>query len=234
MPGMLKTCVALCWFLCVGVGACKKHPPAKPAAPAISPMTQRSNPSSARLPPLTPAEVRALLTEDKISRFAIYQMERMRTIDDVAPPTPATAPKGQTAAPKPQDPTAAGERRANPAAARQAALAKSGLSEEEAAKLNQLLRAYYTSLFHMQLAIKRDEESRTAREAANAKSRKPGADDHGLSNLRRDQEKLIAAMRREFAARYGDDALKLVQKHEPEFATINERKFGGGIHPPMR
>jgi hypothetical protein len=221
-------------FLCAGWGACKKHPPVKPAAPAISPRAQQPNPPTAQLPRLTPEEAKALLTEDKISRFATYQKERMRATLDVVRPAPAAPRKGQTAAPQPQGPLSADERRAKLAAARQAALTKSGLSEEELGKLNQLLRPYYARLFHMQLAIKRAEKTLAELEAAKAKGKGQSDHDHGLPNVKRAQANQVTAARKDFAARYGDEALKLVQKHESEFFTINERVFDSGIHHLMR
>jgi hypothetical protein len=84
---------------------------------------------------LDPTEAKALLTADKLARFATYQKTVSSPASD-ATGTGKGAKTGMGAAP------AGDDHAARFAAARKTALDKSGLTQDEAAKLTQLLTPY--------------------------------------------------------------------------------------------
>ena len=84
---MVKTSFVACMSLFVFLGACKQDAPASPTAP-VSPTAARRAPIPpppmlpARAVGPAPAELTALLTEDKVAHFATYQKEMLAATAD--------------------------------------------------------------------------------------------------------------------------------------------------------
>jgi hypothetical protein len=223
--------VCLPWLLFLG--ACKKREPASPPVPA---RPTRSQPPIPPPPPPPPGvdspEVTELLTEDKLKRFLTYQKEL------VAPP-PAEATPGTAAAQKTgtysKKPAEAAVPRDDRAARVAAGLKKSGLSQDEAAKLSRLLVPYYARVATMQDAMKRSEAARLRLEEAKKAGKEPNPVDKAMEKALGDQSRRIEAVRTEFASRYGAERFALLQKHEADFLPIQLKMMNaamGGMRMP--
>jgi hypothetical protein len=170
-----------------------------------------------------------LLTEDKLSRFATYQKEMLPATGDAVGAGVAAYQKGGTDQKKFQGAMANDDRTARVAATAEAALKKSGLTQDEVSKLSRVVSAYYARTYALQDAVKKGGEVRAKIEAAKAKGKEPGPVDVAMDKAYGEQLTRIESVRNNFAARYGQDALALVKKHEPEFFTINEKMVGAAM-----
>jgi hypothetical protein len=180
------------------------------------------------------SDAKALLTEDKLSRFATYQKEMLSVMGDASGMGMAAFQKGGTDPKKFQGAMAADERTAKVAAAGQAALEKSGLTREEAAKLGRIVMPYYMRNYAMQDGVKKAEEVRARIAEAKAHGREPSPVDTAMDKMYGEQLIRIEAARNDLAAQYGEDALVLIKKHGPEFLVISEKIMGAGMKGMMR
>lgn len=150
-----------------------------------------------------------LLSEDKLARFATYRKEML--------------------------PVAGG---AVGAGSRQAALEKSGLSQDEVYKLNRVVTPYYARTYAVRDAVQRAAEVRAKIERAKAEGDTPSPIDIAMDRLYGGQLARLEVLRKDFATDYGEDALTVVQKHESDFHAIHERILGaataGPAHRPYR
>jgi hypothetical protein len=239
MRAMVKTSFVACLSLFVLLGACKKDAPASPTAP-VSPTAARRAP----IPPLpapparvvgpAPAELTALLTEDKLAHFAAYQKEMLAATADATGLGLAAYQKSGTDSKKFQNAVAADDRAAKVAAVSQAALEKCGLTQDEVSKLNHAVTPYYARLYAMQDALKKAGEVHARIEEAKAKGKEPSPVDTAMDKVYGEQSNRIETMRKDFAAKYGEDGLAVVKKHEPEFMVINEKMMAAAMGGMMR
>jgi len=235
MRAMKKTAILACLPLVLFLGVCKKQEPAKPksGSPALA------------LPPVPPPpapppgpgspEVKELLTEDKLKSFLTYQKEAMAATTDATAAGTAALQKSGTEVKPPGDGVAKDERAAKLAAA----LEKSGLRQDEVAKLGRLLVPYYARIAGMQEMMKRSEAARLRLEEAKRTGQEPNSVDKAMEKALGDQSKRIEAVRAEFASRYGEEGLALLQKHEADFLPIQLKMMSaamGGMgmrRPPL-
>lgn len=178
-------------------------------------------PAAAALPSLDPTEAKALLTEDKLGRFAAYQ----KTISSLTGDGMGMGMQARTKTGM-QGAASADDRSAKLAAARKSALDKSGLTQDEIGKLTQLLTPYYARVRAMErlfgkTAATKGEQSQPAPPAGSMEAARLKAQD--------DQRAQLEAMRREFAMQYGAKALELVKKHEPELASLDHQTAGAAM-----
>ena len=173
--------------------------------------------------------MKGLLTEDKLTRFATYQTAMLSATSDATRLGLAAYQKGGTDPKKFQNAMAGDDRAAKVAAAAQAALAKSGLTQDEVGKLSRVASAYYARGYVLLDAGKRAEEVNARIETAKAKGKEPSPVDVAMAKAHADQASRFETVRKEFAARYGQDALTLMQKHEPEFFEINKQMMGAAM-----
>jgi hypothetical protein len=235
---MQKRLIVACLSLAAVLGACKKAEPVKPAtvpappAPKARPAAPTPSPAAAAV--VNTGDAKVLLTEDKISRYATYQKEMLPIMGDAAGLGMAAYQKGGTDAKKFQGAMAADDRTAKIAAASQAALTKSGLSQDEVSKIGRIVTSYYARTYVMQDAVKKADETRANIAAAKAQGKQPSLVDTAMDKMYSEQLTRFEAARKEFATQYGEDALALVKKHEPEFFAINEKIMGATMKGLMR
>jgi len=170
--------------------------------------------------------MKALLTEDKLSRFATYQKEVLTATSEAvgkgmtAHQQSGTDPEKLPGAMTDNDPAA------KVAAASKTALDRGGLTQEEVFKLNQVVTSYYARGYAARDAGKKAEEVRARIAEAKAKGKPPNPVDAALDKVYSDQLARFEDVRTEFAATYGDDAMAVVKEHEPDFFAINEKIIG--------
>jgi len=236
---MVKTSFVACMSLFVFLGACKQDAPASPTAP-VSPTAARRAPIPpppmlpARAVGPAPAELTALLTEDKVAHFATYQKEMLAATADATGLGLAAYQKGGTDSKKFQNAVAADDRAAKVAAVSKAALEKSGLTQDEVSKLSRAATPYYARLYDMQDALKKAGEVHARIEVAKAKGKEPSPVDTAMDKVYGEQSNRIETMRKDFAAKYGENALAVMKKHEPEFMAINEKMMANAMGAMMR
>jgi hypothetical protein len=210
--------------------ACKKQEAAEPAASPVPPPL-----ASAKAPPPrppfarparptgpSPTEVKPLLTEDKVTRFATYQKEISTMTTEAVGVGLSAHRKAGTDPKKLEKAVVADDRSATLAAASQAALKKSGLTQNEVTKLTQVLTPYYSRLYALERMFGRSGGDETP-------AKKPGAIAEAMARVREKRAARAAAVRQEFSERYGEDALALVKQHEPEFFAINEKMMNAAM-----
>jgi hypothetical protein len=222
---MRNRSIFVCLFIVASSPACKRNEPDTPAAPAPRPMGRQSAPQRPSLgmmpmrPPLPkPEEVKGLLTEDKVTRFLTYQKEKLSLGSEAMGPgkTEKDGPDHNRLEKTKED------RYAKLAAAAKAALAKSGLTEDEMRKLTQVLSPYYATAYAMRSLPEKPD-------TANAEPPKPGSMEAAMLKGREMRKARLESARKELADRYGADVLELVQKHEPEFMEINKKMMGAAV-----
>ena len=222
-----------CFFLLLCFVGCKKGEGPKPAAVPASPAS-----SAGHVPPFVAkltaaaAEVdaaKALLTEDKLSRFATYQKEMLSVTGDAVGIGMQAYAKAGTDQKKFQGAMAADDRGAKIESATKAALAKSGLTQDEMLKLSRVATRYYAHAYALQDAADKVGELRKKIAEAKAKGKEPSPVDTAMEKAYAGQADRLEAMRKEFAARYGAQALALMQKHEPEFFAINKKMMDSAM-----
>ena len=222
---MRSHAMMLCLFLVPAFLGCKKaespkaSPPppaakAPPPRPAVATPTRPGGPSA--------ADMKSLLTEDKITRFATYQKEVSAVTTEAVGIGLSAYQKVGTDQKKMEKAVAGDDRTAKIAAASQAALRKSGLSQDEATKLSQVLLTYYSRLYAMERMF-------AGSGGAKATGNKPGPIEEAMAKVQKDEAVNAEAVRKEFGERYGEDALALVKKHEPEFFAITEKMMSAAM-----
>ena len=235
MRAMKKTAILACLPVVLFLGVCRKQEPAqtKSGSPAVA--LPPVPPPPAPPPGLGSPEVTELLTEDKLKRFLTYQKEAVAaTLDATAPGTAALQKSGTE--PKPPGDGAAKDERAAKLAA---VLKTSGLSQDEVAKLSRLLVPYYARIAGIQETMKRSEAARLRLEEAKRAGQEPNSVDQAVAKTLGDQSKRIEAVRAEFASRYGEARVALLQKHEADFLPVHLKMMSaamGGMgmrRPPL-
>ena len=222
-----------CLFLLLCFAGCKKGEGPKPAAVPPSPASSAGHapPFVAKLTAAV-AEVdaaKALLTEDKLSRFATYQKEMLSVTGDAVGVGMQAYAKGGTDQKKFQGAVAADDRSAKIESATKAALAKSGLTQDEMMKLTRVATRYYAHAYALQDAADKVGELRKKIAEVKAKGKEPSPVDTAMEKAYSGQADRLEAMRKEFAAQYGAPALALMQKHEPEFFAINKKMMDSAM-----
>ena len=220
-------------FVLLCFAGCKKGEAPKPAAVPPSPA------SSARRPPDFVAKLeaaqadvdaaRALLTEDKLSRFATYQKEMLSVTGDAMGVGMQAYAKAGTDQKKFQGAMAADDRSSKIEAATKAALAKSGLTQEEMMKLTRVATSYYAHAYAMQDAVSKVDELRKKIEEAKAKGKQPSPVDTAMEKAYSGQAARLEKVREDFAGRYGQPALAVIRKHEPEFFAMNKKMMDSAL-----
>ena len=211
MPAMSRRLSLIACLLAASILSCKKAEPPKPAAPA-QPMARPTAPLAPAAAPPRPAmpdekAAKALLTEDKIARYLVYQNEMLPTTREAMNMGMRAFGKAGTDQKKLVKEATADKGYAKIAEAGRAALAKAGLTESEMTTLARALSPYIASALTAELfARKPKDQTGKATEAP--------------PNPR------LAAARKEFADKYGAEALAVVQKHEAEFIDINRKIMG--------
>jgi hypothetical protein len=177
-------------------------------------------------------EMKDLLTEDKLSRFAVYQTEMLSSTADTTGLSPAFYQKAGTDTKMFQG--ANDEIPAKIAAARQAALAKSGLNYDEVSKLIRVVIPYYARIYAPRDAQTMCAEARKRIEEARSAGKESRPVDGATDKACLEQANRLETQRKEFATRYGEDALTIVKKHERDFLAINQKMMavarGGLLH----
>ena len=87
-----------------------------------------------------------------------------------------------------------------------------------------MLTPYYAKAYAMTEMFKKDD----------SKGAKPGPIEEAMAKVREEQKGKVEAMRKEFAEKYGADALTIVRKHEPEFFVLNEKIMGAAMGAFMK
>lgn len=222
-----------CLFLLLCLAGCKKGEGTKPAAVPPSPASSAGH-APAFVAKLTAAAAeveaaKALLTEDKLSRFATYQKEMLSVTGDAVGVGMQAYAKAGTDQKKFQGAVAADDRGAKIESATKAALAKSGLTQDEMMKLTRVATRYYAHAYALQDAADKVGELRKKIAEAKAKGKEPSPVDTAMEKAYSGQADRLETMRKEFAARYGEQALALMQKHEPEFFAINKKMMDSAM-----
>jgi hypothetical protein len=224
---------ACLFFLACFVG-CKKGEEPKPVAglaPPASPMARTPSPESHRpaLAALSADEAKTLLTDDKLSRFATYQKEMLSVSGDTVGVGMQALAKAGTDQKKFQGAMAADDRSAKIAATNQAALEKSGLTQEDMTKLTHVATGYYARAYVFREAASKVDELHKKIEEAKASGKQPSVVDTAMEKAYSGQAAQLERLHQEFAAQYGPQALALMRKHEPEFFAINEKMMGAAM-----
>jgi hypothetical protein len=210
-------------LLCSSLIACKKNE--APVSPAAPPKVAAAAPAS----PATDTSAQALLTEDKLSRFLIYQKEMLAVALDSMNVGLQAFAKAGTDQKKLQGEMAGDKRSAHIAEVSKAALEKSGLTQSEIPALTQLTSPYYAKAYALQGAVKKLAEIRKNIEEAKAKGKTPDMMDTTMEPVYAKQADGLESMRTEFKTKHGADALALFQKHEPDFFAINEKMMAAAM-----
>ena len=217
MPAMHLRLTVFCLFLGSSILACtcernesrkRVAAPPSPIRPmGMTPSRQmpQAPPAPARPALLSPSEAKKLLTEKKIAGFMTYRKEMSSVTGDAAGMGISAHQKAGTD---------------------QAALAKSGLTQEEVSKLNQVLGPYYARVYTMDRLFGRSGGA-TGEESKGEPP--PGSMEAAKLKAREVQKEQLKAVRKEFADRYGAEVLELVRKHEADFVAISEKPAGGGM-----
>jgi hypothetical protein len=203
--------------------ACKKSegpvPPPAPAKPLAAEVAK----------PATGGSAEAILTEDKLSRFATYQKEMLAVTADSMNMAMQAFGKAGADQKKFEGAMVADKRVAHVAEVSKAALEKSGLSQSEIPALTRVTGEYYAKVFALQGAVSKLAEHRKKIEEAKAKGKAPGPLDTTMEAVYAGQVAALETVRKEFSTKYGADALALFQKHEPEFLAINEKMMAAAM-----
>ncbi len=222
-----------CLLLLLCFAGCKKGEGPKPAAMPPSPALPAVRaPSPVARPAVVAVDVeaaKALLTEDKLSRFATYQREMLSVTSDAVGVGMQAYAKGGTDQKKFQGAMAADNRSAKIEAATKAALEKSGLTQDEMMKLTRVTTRYYASAYAMQDGVRKVGELRKKIEEAKTQGKQPSVVDTAMEKVYSGQADRLEVLRKDFAAQYGPQALALVQKHEPEFFAINQKMMDAAL-----
>jgi hypothetical protein len=238
MPSMKSQSKTAWMFLLLCFAGCKKGEVAKPAAAPAPPVLGAAQPvapiSPPAVAPVDVAAVKALLTDDKLSRFAAYQREMLSVTSDAMGVGMQAFAKGGTDQKKVQGAMAADDRSAKIAGVSKAALEKSGLTQDEMAKLSHVVMRYYAHAYALHDAAKQVAELRKKIDEARTSGKQPSAVDVAMEKAYSGQTGQLEKMRAEFAAQYGPEALALMQKHEPEFYAINQKMMGAAMGAMMR
>jgi hypothetical protein len=222
-----------CVFLLLCFAGCKKGEGPKPAAVPPSPASSAGR-APAFVAKLTAAQAeedaaKALLTEDKLSRFATYQREMLSVTSDAMGVGMQAYAKGGTDQKKFEGAVAADDRSSKIEAATKAALEKSGLTQDEMMKLSHVATRYYAQAYAMQDAVGKVEELRKKIDEAKAKGKQPSPVDTAMEKAYSAQAARLEKIREDFGARYGKQALALIRKHEPEFFAINKKMMDSAM-----
>jgi hypothetical protein len=228
----MKTSFVALLFLWALLGACKKNDSAKASDSPGSPMDR--GPAPPILAGRAPAESRGLLTEDKINRFATYQRELVGATAD-ATAMGAAAQRGAGNDPKKVEQGMAGDEHAPKVnAVNRMALEKSGLTEEEASKLGLILTPYYGRLFAMKYGLSRASQAQAGSDETKAAGKDPSATERAMEKMHSNQTARMELIRKDFAEHYGQEALTLVQKHEPDFFPIHDKTLSVALRSARR
>lgn len=219
---MLTTSLAVLLSLCALVGACKKTDPVKPTPAPVA--VQRPIPPPPAAGP-SMADAKVVLTEDKLARFARFQTAMLAATAEANNLALTAPPRAGDDAKKVDLAPASASRAERIAAANKAALAKTGLTQDEANKLSRIVTPYYGRLFAMHSGLSRTAEMRA--KAAGATGRDPA--DKSTDKLQAQQAARMNAIRKDFGERFGEDALVLVQKHEADFFPIHEKMLSTAL-----
>ncbi len=226
----MRRIATVCGFTFLGLFACKQQP--KPAAPPVAPVLPPALASS--VPPAAPGApakvegAEAVLTEDKVTRFLTYQKEMMAVTSDAVAAGANAYQKGGADQKKFEKAMSADERTAKIAAASKSALEKSGLAQEDVGKLSRVLTPYYARVYASQMVIGKAGDKKPA-------AGKPlDAIAAAMEKAREGQSARLAMERKTFADEYGQAALDLVEKHEPEFLPINEQMMNAAVSGLMK
>jgi len=227
-----------CAFLLLCFAGCKKGEDRKVIAVPPSSVAPAARTPGATMRPTAPVvdveAAKALLTEDKLSRFATYQKEMLSVTSDAVGVGMQAYAKGGTDQKKFQGAMAADDRTNKVAAKSQDALAKSGLTQDEMIKLTHVVTRYYGRAYVLQDAANKLADLRKKIDEAKAKGKEPSVVDTAMEKAYSGQAAQLEATRKEFAAQYGEPALALMQKHEPEFFAINQKMMGAAMGAMMR
>ncbi len=227
MRAMLRTLPVAFLSLLVLLGACKKREPANPPTAAADVKPKRPIPPPPP-PPLSAEEAKQLLSEENVKRFMTYHREMVAT--RIAAGNPGATEAATTAPAAPPASAGKGET-AKPASRPLAALEKSGLTPAEAAKLGRLLMPYYARIAGMKIMMERSQQARGMSGEGAPRGASGSTDPAPAARPAFDHAARVEAIRKDFADRYGADALLLLQKHEPEFLTIQEQMTSAGMGP---
>jgi hypothetical protein len=226
------------FFLVLCSVGCKKGEEPKPIpvlAPPASPVARTpGSESRPKLVALSADEAKTLLTDDKLARFVTYQKEMLSVTGDTVGVGMQALAKGGTDQKKFQGAMAADDRSAKIAATNQAALDKSGLTQDEATKLSRVATGYYAHAYAVRQAAKKVDDLRKKIDEAKLSGKQPSVVDMAMEKAYSAQAGQLEMLHKEFAAQYGPDALALMQKHEPEFFAINEKMMGAAMGAMMR
>jgi hypothetical protein len=233
MPAMKNRSTTAWVFLLLCFTGCKKGEGPKPAAVPPSPASSAGR-APAFVSKLEAAQAdadatKALLTEDKLSRFVTYQKEMLSVTGDAVGVGMQAYAKGGTDQKKFQGAMAADDRSAKIASATKAALEKSGLTQDEMMKLSRVATRYYAQVYAMQDAVGKVEELRKKIDEAKAKGKPPSPVDTAMEKAYSAQADRLEKIREAFAGLYGPQALALIRKHEPEFFAINKRMMDSAM-----
>ena len=227
-----------CVFVLLCLAGCKKGEVAKPAALPAPPVLGAAKPAAPLSPPAASpvdvAAVKPLLTDDKLSRFAVYQREMLAVTSETMGVGMQAFAKGGTDQKKFQGAMAADNRTTKIADASKAALEKSGLTQDEMAKLMRVATRYYAHVYALQQAAGKVEGLRKKIDEAKTSGKQPSVVDVAMEKAYSGQAAQLEVVRKEFATQYGPEALAVMQKHEPEFLVINEKMMGAAMGAMMK
>jgi hypothetical protein len=211
--------VVLALFSCEKKPALAPTVPAQPPAGAVAAVRKTATPAA---PVAGVASATALLTEEKVKGYVVYTRE----ISSVASEAMGMAgaafarSKGDKAALERH--MARDERAKRLAAASQAALTKSGLTQAEVGVLSQVLAQHYAKRMVAVAAVEG-----LAKSKAQAKG-KPGILD-GIYQKQIDEGQ---AARAEFEKQHGKAALAVVDKYEKDFLEAQEAMLKAAFKRP--
>jgi hypothetical protein len=214
----------VCLFL-VASFACKKNEPSKTAVEAMTrkPAAPPPERMTMRPPQPKPEEVKDLLTDDKLKSFLSYQKEIAAATSEAMGMGMSAVAKVGTDPKKLEKEVTKDDRYAKIAAASKAALAKSGLTQDEMVKLTQVLSPYYARVYAAAHFLGSNPPT------AGGEPPKPGSME--AARLKSQEQRLasLETSRKEFGDRYGAAALELVKKYEPEFVEINKKMMAAAF-----
>jgi hypothetical protein len=219
-------------FIVLGLLACNKEP-AKPVAPPAAAPAAAAPVPTAVAPAAAPAKAGGagvVLTEDKITRFLTYQKEISAVTAEAVAVGVGAYQKAGTDQKKFEKAMGQDDRIAKIAAASKAALEKSGLTQEDVTKLTQMLTPYYARVYAMQMMLGGMAGGKAKAEGKKAGDGKsPTGLEAALDKMHEGQSAQLEKTRKDFAEQYGQPALEVAQKHEPEFMVLNEKMMNAAM-----
>jgi len=202
----VRTLAVLCLFGCNESPLTKGEPKPASASGAPAPVTAA---------PGAPLQ----LTDDKLTRFAVYQREMLPVMGQAMNAAGSAFAKSGSDARKFGDEMAGGEQGRNIAKVSEAALAKSGLTQAEVSELSRLTSEYYG-------------QAMVTAEMKKALASPSEAEE--MKDFYRKQLEEFEVYKRDYAQKHGAATLALLEKHSDEFVALTHEMLNAMVTRPKK